>query len=1784
MKKLSLKTKVLLSAGLITLVSGSTVGGMFAYAKNSDELNGTYSGFTKRELRNDFSQIRDEQNKLKPEIAILNPSKQRIVATVNETYDKFAFVTDPKTWYDFDQFFKIYYELFNESFILQVKYGSFSFYNEYVLAVKPKQFIEFTLWFFNNVSWGPDLLTLDSFRIVQGVEQNGNSITLGSHASLHKESSEIKFFPDAFFGSMPIYSTSQGQGNAVDALTYSLFDDKVSKANLDSFLKNIPAATALKNNSGKYFVKLNNPTNLIGQEFLVLPNEAKKETDFALTQQEKAEGHGTFVIPTNSTVDSLKTFIKNNFLDENEGNKYLEIFKNSSNANAQRKFQKAKVVNVQLNQVQTTMSIVFEFGDGTQHTYVMKSEDKDPFWFSAYETFKTILDANLKSFLDFYDYESYVQNSDKSKKKFWIFKNGNKQALYQTRTEALDKNKKAIKDSNLNNKIDEHVFEIELESFSVVDGVFKAQFNKNINIEFDAKNLTDDVLNAFDEFKAAIGYRGSIGPAALQYGPEDVTMVDAEGKQLKGLETRQYQVYVETYNGLINRVLRKYPHLKVKLNGPHIVKKLNKDYFYEYSIEEGDFYGLSDSDRIGIPLLLAASLDDFDGLPTDFLKYVGAHEYGHHFTLDSSQALNDNSKAVLVGGLSTNRGINESSYYSIDALRNYLNARTNLEVTRVNSLGNESEKGSFLKFTYIKNDGTKYVETKEDIWGSADNDRQNIANIINNPKRRFLQDFEGIQKAAKLRDVKLGDLFIANSFDEESGTLNPYIGGILKSFSGTKDNFQFEDVVIGKLLTSLKDGLGTNLAEKAVQINPNNPNEYSLNPVTFGQNEAGNTVVRAINMFDLNGNPVINVPLNTPLTQAELTYVQTRIATIRKSFQDLITRTVSESGWNTGNTIITADPKLNLVGFFNRVHSKTLLDKYLSRTNQAEINPDYNNIFAQNNTRNAFEYTAIDNSNNLVSQVFDLLNSSVPHLNQSQHNFSYYYLSQSNNVYAFVDKQSDNNYAIKASYTMPRTTWSDLHIESYIRHNNLINYLARQGTYINSQMQVAFHVNFSGIFTGMRNVNSQIKYNFLFLNDNNQLQDPELFFQYSKNKEYVDKNFKKIVLNNLKGRLTLTNGKSLYEAYPEGKFALITDAGKTNKSPAFTSLADLFEYISIDYSKAKLVDAATETYNWDIDYVKTKIDFDLFKAAAANEQGISENLNDEQLLANEIMERFIKSHHFGFVKDFNPAKELLNNSAIFSKRYGVTFDDPQFTRSFVLDKTVTPTKASSVKVFDVKDIQDMFVKYVQENFGISHPDKVEEIVNNLNTQDLWRLVGNSMWFDYLGITGENQEIYYSLFSDGNPSSDVINYNLTRVEPLINDKFTDYVYSLSETLTRDYVQTTYIPSWDDFGGLPSYVKGVNEAQTGLDYVIDATGLAFWKDRQNTQKSISDSVYALLNAEYLENKKYVTQKTFYQNLLDRKADYEKYKEYDDAVSNNGKLVNGQRVSFANEDEKKEYENLRNAQLAKLNSIDAQSSLKATLEQLRTLGRALPDAESFMSYGETRNSSYFGNLLSKNNGYFKDRFQKLTIGMELYDDLGNEVIDNTIRLKDFEGNAITSRPKAFFISQLLNYGVGSRNISGIFRHRGMDAVAMYGYIKNDLASKVKFVKFTDLETQEVKYLPINISKTNNIFYLQKQGDANSKVHLEDLGYTSWVSDYGIMGKYRDALLLPKHSYILEFVDEKYNFVANFSLGDLETISENGKTSSQAPIKITNQLDNNNQKTGKAVISIDYQFNITG
>ncbi|VEU73322.1 Uncharacterised protein (plasmid) [Mycoplasmopsis gallopavonis] len=181
-KKLSLKLKVLIASGLIAAGVGASYGAVWAYAQNSDEVKGSFPPFSKEALKNNYASIKEE-GVLTPQLGILDPLKEKKVADLNEDATEFWFLNKPEERMDLDTFFQKYYEIYQEGFILEVKYASFSFFDEYVLAVRPKQFIDFSKWFMTNVAWGPDILTLESFRIVKGAEQRGNSITLGSHST-----------------------------------------------------------------------------------------------------------------------------------------------------------------------------------------------------------------------------------------------------------------------------------------------------------------------------------------------------------------------------------------------------------------------------------------------------------------------------------------------------------------------------------------------------------------------------------------------------------------------------------------------------------------------------------------------------------------------------------------------------------------------------------------------------------------------------------------------------------------------------------------------------------------------------------------------------------------------------------------------------------------------------------------------------------------------------------------------------------------------------------------------------------------------------------------------------------------------------------------------------------------------------------------------------------------------------------------------------------------------------------------------------------------------------------------------------------------------------------------------------------------------------------------------------------------------------------------------------------------------------------------------------------------
>ncbi|TDV24279.1 hypothetical protein BCF59_0234 [Mycoplasmopsis mustelae] len=1835
--KLSLKAKVLLSAGIIASASGVAVASMYAYANNSDEVKGSYLAITEKKLKNDYSQIYDANRHLKPEISILDPLKKYQVGFISDDYENFGFIEDKKKLYSFDEFFAKYFERFKESFILEVKFGSFSFFDEYVLAVKPSKFIEFSKWFINTVAWGPDLLTLESFRLVPGVEQSGNSITLGSHSTVHKEVSEIKFFPDAFFGSMPIYSILSGAGNGRDALTYSLFKEQQDKKTIDEFLASIPTASAIYNAISRAprtynsFLSLALPYKLINKKFKILPDTKNKFNENTLVFADNI---------TQKQFNDIKTQL--NLADNVTFDSLIETTVTSAIAS-----DTTTTVAGNSNKLTEPLLIVtFDYkpeGSQDSFSFIMREGNVSPQWDITYHTFKKAVDADIAHFLDFYDVKAYEN------KEIWAYIDSNdKISLFKSKLEAINNIPELKNWETATAEVKSRLGAYLVKSIDVKDAVFTTTLenveNKNsFSLSFAATTITSQEKDLLDEFKHAVGYQGAISPITLQAGPEDISILDENGKPKRGLSTRKYDVFNEAYTGLIDKVLAKYPHLAKKLTGPHVAKKLNAKGYYEYSLEDGDYIGFSEDDRIGLPLVLGATLKDFDGISTEFLRYVATHEYGHHYTLDESQALNQDSNAVVVGGISPRNGISESSYYSAEALRNYLKARTTLDFVRVNALGEQTDStntnGQYIKFLFKNKDTGQYVrETEDQIWGNA-SQNAHIESVLSNKQRRFLQDFDGLKEAANQRKTRLGNLFIANSFDENSGTINPFISGTAKTFepviNGDTTSYVFKDLDIKRVIKEIKDGTGQSI-ENAIEITDSN--NLTINVVDLvTETIDGQTVTKAtkINVFNRDGSPAINVPLNEPLDKASQDYIKAQTNIIKESIINLVRANFIDSGWNSNTTDFGGSIGFSLTNYSDRTDLKGLAANLKDRANPIEYDPATNNIDSVFNPnvkdkRKSWEYagfTAGDSVSNVLSDMFAVTigiedaRSKGTRSNPKKAHIEGALYSQIQDVLVFVDAKDKTK--IKSSYTFPliegnkflsNQVWDKNDVMTDQLHRTFQRYnIPATGIYQNNPI---FRFLLSGLKLFIRNNNNTPYFHYLGA-DNSVSNSAEITQAYWRaGRDPKARN----TLHNLTQKISFNNfdnfsegNDSLYAAFNLKIKAEVHDGEKTATTAVFETFEDMIDFSSIDYSKATYIKmqptetGTTAIFNWDINYVKTKFDFNAFKEAVATSQENEQQKQfianaDDQTLANEIMRRFRHSNYFLTVKDFNPATELEANKAILSDTYGITYLNPEFKNIFSFE---AKPAADGDRKYTATDYQKTFRDYVVSTLGEEGNNEklVNSVVATLNSQDLYRVSGNVLTFWNRGQTSLNRplEWIYAKFRNGQPSSDVLNYNQTRVEPQLQDKFTDYVYNISETLTRDFVQTTYLPSTVDFENLPGYMTSVNESYTGLDYVVDATKLNVWNDRKNDPIAIYKGVYNAVKAAKFDN--------YYQQIKEVSL-----------LTYQAELPIKDEIAKANlelDKVKKEIESQQN-ELKKATTQEQKDAINAKIQELNSISESFTNSvdknnkllnelilnknkvvlpikdvayndtykkpNSVFENTESRTSSYFGKFITQSNGYFKDRFEKSTIGMELYDDLGNEVIDNEISLKDFESKPITSRPRAFFISQLLNFGVSKRTVTGIFRNKRLDALALYGFVKNADAQKIKKIRFTDTLTGEQKFLTVNFKDTNNIFYLKKQGDINSKVRIEDEGYTSWISDYGIMAKYRNTLLDPKHKYYAQFVDENNNAVSDLNIGDFEYLSENGKTGEQASVKIKTNKDPKTQDKGKTIIYIDYQFNITG
>ncbi|MCV3754128.1 PDxFFG protein [Ureaplasma zalophigenitalium] len=274
--------------------------------------------------------------------------------------------------------------------------------------------------------------------------------------------------------------------------------------------------------------------------------------------------------------------------------------------------------------------------------------------------------------------------------------------------------------------------------------------------------------DAFNTFKVAINYFDPFTPRVIK---EQSQFVDNEMQ-------KSYEIYIDVFSGLIDKVVNKRPYLMKKINGVHQEVYYDENGSAHFKVVDGEYYGFFATDRVPYLSIVAETDPSFKTTGINYLKYVGAHEYGHHQTLQYIKDISDTRDISEVGGITSRGGLSLDSLYNINVLQDYLDARSSgIGARRMKVDYTPSPNGELTNFSInavLDNDRSKYIwEKPTDVWGADAPDKAN--NFYKNKRRRFLQSYEQLDEAAKLRGVKIADLFLLNAFDHHSGTLSPSI-------------------------------------------------------------------------------------------------------------------------------------------------------------------------------------------------------------------------------------------------------------------------------------------------------------------------------------------------------------------------------------------------------------------------------------------------------------------------------------------------------------------------------------------------------------------------------------------------------------------------------------------------------------------------------------------------------------------------------------------------------------------------------------------------------------------------------------------------------------------------------------------------------------------------------------------------------------------------------------------------------------------------------------------------
>lgn len=925
-----------------------------------------------------------------------------------------------------------------------------------------------------------------------------------------------------------------------------------------------------------------------------------------------------------------------------------------------------------------------------------------------------------------------------------------------------------------------------------------------------------------------------------------------------------YEVYIDIYPGLIDDVLAIYPYLGKQLNGLHIerssdvhVDSVTGDIYRDDKLVDGPYWGIDPNSRIPFLAVLKAANPDFKGVGINWLKYVGQHEYGHHTTLQSLQDGSEN--GVYAGASSEQKPLVSGKYYSLDVINKYLSARAHNILATASTTDSENGIKQFLKF--VEN-GVQ--EDENDVYGSWY--QGNITQAIEDPWRRGSRaSLTELAKVAAARGISLSDLTIENAWDLNSATINP-------GFEGSSYVYSRESSApAGKIeLKKLSDtynaavkndgGFLKDANDRIIEYNDahqqfilqywaNEDGTASSEPV-FYQFDTGNAGMllnyarpNTQMIYDKSGAPITNWSSSTPRVtvvkdakglpivedSASLNAVYAQEQAI-ESFLANYAWNYTIGGWESsgtlasgfrispqiyanGNPISAQEAQYQDAKKFASDGRKGLIRWFIYREQKFFAQSQDNvNYFAPdltgtvNDELAAFgQYLFIISKQGIGYGAWDSLGSFL------KANGAYYSALPSGRYEPFghkSDSRSDTAWLSITQQDSSITPNAKYGMFKIYEQGNPDHALVRSaGNDINDDVYVLYSLK------DQKEVGASFKANDL----KNQPQLKMIFTGETLNE--ADNTFQDLIKNDPYYKYVFDNKIPHYKKIDSSMWN--SELLKYTQESENLTFQKYVEKMSLNpLTDFKYSDSTLEGNNGatviKIDALKRI--FDIAKIKAANP-----GIEDSEI--EVMMTGVMTLKNIFFIKDdlvsISDLQDSSKNESIKALLLGGR-DGESATKSFISENaTLRKWFTNQPKATDDKTWNDLIqtLADLKTNWNSNDPTlKIDD--KKLSYNEIALLTGIWRWNPTTNDSKHDQQDFGLALTVG-PTSDIKNQLMSRNEDKLDDVFSDYTFNIAEMTNRDYLQITYMPSFENLENTPNWFTGSSEAKSGQEYAIDSS---------------------------------------------------------------------------------------------------------------------------------------------------------------------------------------------------------------------------------------------------------------------------------------------------------------------------------------------------------------------------